>query len=84
MDQILSQNIILSDLFSYTVFVFCLLSNVNSIFNFHKAYYILDEVMIAGEVQETSKKSILRVCASQDALVEEEIKQSSSKDKGVM
>jgi len=27
------------------------------IFNFHKAYFILDEVMMAGEVQETSKKS---------------------------
>jgi len=27
------------------------------IFNFHKAYFILDEVMMAGEIQETSKKS---------------------------
>lgn len=41
------------------------------IFNFHKAYYILDELLIAGELQETSKKSVLRVCASQDALMDE-------------
>ncbi len=29
------------------------------IFNFHKAYYILDELLIAGEQQETSKKAVL-------------------------
>mmetsp|Transcript_41279 Transcript_41279/g.66949 ORF Transcript_41279/g.66949 Transcript_41279/m.66949 type:complete len:152 (+) Transcript_41279:61-516(+) len=40
------------------------------IFNFHKAYYILDELIIAGELQETSKKTVLRVTAAQDALVE--------------
>eukprot|EP00296_Roombia_truncata_P000258 JP435926.1.p2 GENE.JP435926.1~~JP435926.1.p2 ORF type:complete len:158 (+),score=40.32 JP435926.1:1-474(+) len=40
------------------------------IFNFHKAYYILDEVLIAGEHQETSKKTILKVTAAQDALCE--------------
>lgn len=36
-----------------------------------QAYYILDELVISGELQETSKKSILRVCASQDAMMEE-------------
>eukprot|EP00759_Apiculatamorpha_spiralis_P008297 PhF_6_TR1524/c0_g1_i2/m.2782/K12394/AP1S1_2; AP-1 complex subunit sigma 1/2 len=41
------------------------------IYNFHKAYSILDEVIIAGELQETSKKTILRFIASQDTLVEE-------------
>eukprot|EP00919_Chromeraceae_sp_WS-2016_P037002 GHVR01088055.1.p1 GENE.GHVR01088055.1~~GHVR01088055.1.p1 ORF type:complete len:164 (+),score=26.89 GHVR01088055.1:46-537(+) len=41
------------------------------IFNFHKAYYILDEVIIAGELQESSKKSVLRVISAQDALMEE-------------
>mmetsp|Transcript_25500 Transcript_25500/g.83964 ORF Transcript_25500/g.83964 Transcript_25500/m.83964 type:complete len:158 (+) Transcript_25500:146-619(+) len=40
------------------------------IFNFHKAYYILDEVLINGELQETSKKLISRVVSEQDALVE--------------
>lgn len=45
------------------------------IFNFHKAYYILDECVIAGELQESSKKAVLRVCTAQDTLVEEEKKQ---------
>merc|ERR1711998_749410 len=40
------------------------------IFNFHKAYYILDELVMAGELQETSKKAVLRVVAAQDALME--------------
>merc|ERR1711935_875843 len=40
------------------------------IFNFHKAYYILDELMMAGELQETSKKGVLRVVAAQDAMME--------------
>jgi AP-1 complex subunit sigma 1/2 len=41
------------------------------IFNFHKAYYLLDELIIAGELQESSKKAVLRVCAAQDALMDE-------------
>ena len=41
------------------------------IFNFHKAYYILDEVLVAGELQETSKKEVLKVCAQQDDMMEE-------------
>ncbi|GJR56658.1 F-box associated domain containing protein [Tanacetum coccineum] len=40
------------------------------IFNFHKAYYILDEVLIAGELQESSKKTVARLVAAQDSLVE--------------
>mmetsp|Transcript_23826 Transcript_23826/g.28768 ORF Transcript_23826/g.28768 Transcript_23826/m.28768 type:complete len:150 (+) Transcript_23826:234-683(+) len=40
------------------------------IFNFHKAYYILDEVLLAGELQETSKRAINHVVQEQDALVE--------------
>eukprot|EP01112_Ceratiomyxa_fruticulosa_P007261 TRINITY_DN1877_c0_g1_i1.p1 TRINITY_DN1877_c0_g1~~TRINITY_DN1877_c0_g1_i1.p1 ORF type:complete len:200 (+),score=45.18 TRINITY_DN1877_c0_g1_i1:52-651(+) len=40
------------------------------IFNFHKAYYILDELLVAGELQETSKKTVLRIVAQQDALQE--------------
>jgi len=38
------------------------------IFNFHKAYFILDEVIMAGELQETSKKMIHRIMTNQDAL----------------
>ena len=41
------------------------------IFNFHKAYYILDELFIGGELQESSKKEVLRVCAQMDELMEE-------------
>jgi len=40
------------------------------IFNFHKAYFLLDELMINGEMQESSKKVILRVTSQQDALQE--------------
>merc|ERR1711988_1017912 len=40
------------------------------IFNFHKAYYILDELVMSGELQETSKKAVLRVVAAQDAMME--------------
>eukprot|EP01125_Pyxidicula_operculata_P010773 TRINITY_DN3548_c0_g1_i1.p1 TRINITY_DN3548_c0_g1~~TRINITY_DN3548_c0_g1_i1.p1 ORF type:complete len:154 (-),score=15.91 TRINITY_DN3548_c0_g1_i1:75-536(-) len=38
------------------------------IFNFHKAYFILDEILMAGELQETNKKMVLRIMSSQDAL----------------
>jgi AP-1 complex subunit sigma 1/2 len=38
------------------------------IFNFHKAYYILDELLIGGELQETNKRELLRVTAAQDEL----------------
>eukprot|EP00002_Diphylleia_rotans_P039440 TRINITY_DN9147_c0_g1_i1.p2 TRINITY_DN9147_c0_g1~~TRINITY_DN9147_c0_g1_i1.p2 ORF type:complete len:155 (+),score=41.59 TRINITY_DN9147_c0_g1_i1:110-574(+) len=40
------------------------------IFNFHKAYFILDEMLIDGELQESSKKSILRMMAAQDQMQE--------------
>ncbi|CAO3684328.1 unnamed protein product [Umbelopsis ramanniana] len=42
------------------------------IFNFHKAYFILDELLIAGELQESSKKSVLRVITQQDQFEEQE------------
>ncbi|RUP22001.1 AP complex, mu/sigma subunit [Jimgerdemannia flammicorona] len=42
------------------------------IFNFHKAYFIMDELLIAGEIQETSKKSVLRVITQQDQYEETE------------
>lgn len=40
------------------------------IFNFEKAYFILDELLLGGEVQETSKKNILKAIAAQDLLQE--------------
>jgi AP-1 complex subunit sigma 1/2 len=46
------------------------------IFNFHKAYYCLDEVFIAGELQETSKKVILREIAAGDSLADQDMPES--------
>jgi len=46
------------------------------IFNFHKAYYILDELFIAGHLQETSKAEVLRICSAMDEMMDE------SKDEG--
>jgi AP-1 complex subunit sigma 1/2 len=40
------------------------------IFNFEKAYFILDEFLIGGEVQETSKKNVLKAIAAQDLMQE--------------
>jgi len=42
------------------------------IFNFQKAYAILDELIIAGELQESSKKSVLRTVAQADTVEEQE------------
>ncbi|CBX98610.1 hypothetical protein LEMA_P078490.1 [Plenodomus lingam JN3] len=38
------------------------------IFNFQKAYFILDELLLAGEMQESSKKNVLRCIGQQDSL----------------
>jgi len=40
------------------------------VFHFHKAYYILDELIMAGELQETSKQLVLRTLREQDAAQE--------------
>jgi len=58
-------------------FVECLdryFSNVcelDLIFNFHKAYYIADELFLNGELQETSKKTVLRLVNEMDQLMED-------------
>lgn len=43
------------------------------IFNFQKAYFILDELLIAGEMQESSKKNVLRCIGQQDSLEDMEV-----------
>ncbi|KAL0083556.1 AP complex, mu/sigma subunit [Phycomyces blakesleeanus] len=48
------------------------------IFNFQKAYFILDELIIAGELQETSKKSVLRVITQQDQFEEQEVNEQKA------
>ena len=40
------------------------------IFNFEKAYFMLDELMLGGEIQETSKKNVLKAIQAQDLLQE--------------
>lgn len=47
------------------------------IFSFTKAYYILDELLLAGELQESSKKNVLRCIAQQDALEDMEVCEAS-------
>jgi len=42
------------------------------IFNFQKAYSVLDELIIAGELQESSKKSVLRVVTQSDTIEDQE------------
>lgn len=40
------------------------------IFNFEKAYFILDEFIIGGEVQDTSKRSAVKAMEDSDMLQE--------------
>jgi hypothetical protein len=47
------------------------------IFNFQKAYFILDELLLAGEMQESSKKNVLRVIGQQDSLEDMEVSAST-------
>ena len=53
------------------------------IFNFEKAYFILDELVIGGEVQETSKKQALKAIGTQDVMQEEETPQGFFDDHGL-
>lgn len=48
------------------------------IFNFHKAYYILDEMFIGGHLQETSKSEVLRICTAMDELMDENMEEGST------
>ncbi|PYH41664.1 AP-1 complex subunit sigma [Aspergillus saccharolyticus JOP 1030-1] len=45
------------------------------IFNFQKAYFILDELLLAGEMQESSKKNVLRCISQQDSLEDMEVEE---------
>ena len=48
------------------------------IFNFQKAYFILDELLLAGELQESSKKNVLRCISQQDSLEDMEVRTISA------
>ncbi|KAG0410428.1 hypothetical protein HPB47_012447 [Ixodes persulcatus] len=54
------------------------------IFNFEKAYFILDELLIGGEMQETSKKNVLKAIAAQDLLQEDEAVENALKEFGLI
>ena len=54
------------------------------IFNFEKAYFILDELIIDGEVQDTSKKAVLKQIEFADSYQEEEIISLALKDVGLI
>ncbi|TFB05552.1 AP-1 complex subunit sigma-1 [Trichoderma ghanense] len=49
------------------------------IFSFTKAYYILDELLLAGELQESSKKNVLRCIGQQDSLEDMEVEDEVTK-----
>ncbi|OHE95537.1 clathrin adaptor complex small chain [Colletotrichum orchidophilum] len=49
------------------------------IFSFTKAYYILDELLLAGELQESSKKNVLRCISQQDSLEDMEVEDEVTK-----
>ncbi|CAJ0576059.1 unnamed protein product, partial [Mesorhabditis spiculigera] len=53
------------------------------IFNFEKAYFLLDEFMMCGEVQETSKLHILQLVRAQDLLQEDEVSMGVFEDHGL-
>ncbi|BHF73215.1 hypothetical protein AAHC03_010052 [Spirometra sp. Aus1] len=53
------------------------------IFHFEKAYFILDEFLFAGEVQESGPRSIMSVIDAQDMLQEEEVPQSFFEDQSL-
>ncbi|MCQ2820816.1 MAG: hypothetical protein MJ252_26450 [archaeon] len=42
------------------------------IFNYHKAYYIIEEILSAGYIQEVDKKVISKLLTAQDEKLEEE------------
>ncbi|XP_074657648.1 AP-1 complex subunit sigma-2-like isoform X3 [Tubulanus polymorphus] len=53
------------------------------IFNFEKAYFMLDEYLLGGEVQESSKKNVLKAIAAQDQLQEDEALETALQEYGL-
>ena len=63
--------------------IFLQVCELDIIFNFEKAYFMLDELTLGGEIQETSKKNVLKAIAAQDLLQEEETPQGFFEDAGL-
>lgn len=53
--------------------MFSQVCELDIIFNFEKAYFILDEFLMTGEIQETSKQSIAKSVEASDMLQEVKI-----------
>eukprot|EP00831_Metopus_contortus_P001375 TRINITY_DN10496_c0_g1_i5.p2 TRINITY_DN10496_c0_g1~~TRINITY_DN10496_c0_g1_i5.p2 ORF type:complete len:109 (+),score=25.10 TRINITY_DN10496_c0_g1_i5:133-459(+) len=49
------------------------------IFNFHKAYQLLDEVLVSGYVHESSKKQTLKIVSQQDSSLKESSDEKKTK-----
>lgn len=45
---------------------------LDNIFNFHKAYYIIEEILSGGNIQESDRKEIYKILSEQDAKLNEE------------
>ena len=41
------------------------------IFNFHQAYFILEELIIGGHMMESSKKQVLKMIQQNDSIMDE-------------
>jgi AP-1 complex subunit sigma 1/2 len=41
------------------------------IFNFHQAYFLLEEMIIGGHIMESSKKQVLKMVQANDILMDE-------------
>ncbi|KAK3830277.1 MAG: clathrin adaptor complex small chain-domain-containing protein [Linnemannia gamsii] len=54
-------------------------SELDLIFNFERAYYMLDELLIAGEMQESSKLAVLKAINDHDAVEMEEANEEKNK-----
>ena len=52
------------------------------IFNFHQAYFILEELIIGGHIIESSKKQVLKMIAQNDALMDEHFFKDEGQNKG--
>ena len=51
------------------------------IFNFHKAYYIVEEIVSAGYIQESDKRAIMKSLKTQDSMLEEEKEEEYNNNK---
>ncbi|RKF78685.1 AP-1 complex subunit sigma-1 [Golovinomyces cichoracearum] len=65
-----------NDKFTSSWILFLSATDIVKIFNFQKAYFILNELLLAGELQESSKKNVLRVISAQDAIEDTEVSQA--------